>query len=261
VVSNSDSELRDGQYGDARNLSARFGLHQRFSTNRYPFHRWVFDQFAFPADARVLELGCGFGALWSTNRDRIQPDWNVTLSDFSFGMLCDARQNLKSVGHFNFLQIDAGAIPYRDRTVDAVIANQMLYHVRDLGQALHAIRRVLKTGARLYATTVGASHMRRLKEIAQRFVAMPPMDMAERFGLESGLTALRQLFMDVRREVVYGELRVTEGDPVVDYICSLTTPAPPPGAVAAMRRHIEDEIRARGAIEIGTESGILIATV
>src|SRR5262249_39274786 len=160
MASQPDRALPDRQYRDARNLAACFRLHRRFSTNRYPFHRW--------------------------------PEWNITLSDFSFGMLCEARRNLKSVGDFDFQQIDAGAIPYRDRTFDAVIANQRLYHVRDLGHTLRAIRRELKAGATLYTTTVGATHMRRLKEIARRFVDPPPMVAAEQFGLESGLVPLRQ---------------------------------------------------------------------
>jgi hypothetical protein len=101
--------------------------------------------------------------------------------------------------------------------------------------------------------------MRRLKEIAQRSVDMPPMVDADRFGLESGLA--HQTFTEVRPEMVRGELHVTEAVPIVDYICSMATPAPPPGAVDSMRRHIEDEIRARGAIAIGTESGIFVATV
>jgi hypothetical protein len=32
------------QYKTASNLNARIRLHQRFSTNPYGWHRWVFDQ-------------------------------------------------------------------------------------------------------------------------------------------------------------------------------------------------------------------------
>ena len=44
------------QYRNASNLDARMQLHQRFSTNKYGWHRWVFDQLRLPAKARVLEL-------------------------------------------------------------------------------------------------------------------------------------------------------------------------------------------------------------
>ena len=52
------------QYKDGSNLSARIRLHQRFSTNRYGFFRWMFDRIQIPESARVLELGCGTGILW-----------------------------------------------------------------------------------------------------------------------------------------------------------------------------------------------------
>jgi hypothetical protein len=32
------------QYRDSANLDARVQLHERFSTNRYGWHPWVFDQ-------------------------------------------------------------------------------------------------------------------------------------------------------------------------------------------------------------------------
>ncbi len=258
----STASLRSGQYRDGRNLSARFQLHQRFSTSRYPFHRWIFDHFAFTAGARILELGCGFGALWSGNADRIVPDWDITLSDMSFGMLSEARTNLASSGTFRFQQIDASAIPYRDGVFDAVIANHMLYHVPDLARTLAEIRRVLKPGGSMYATTVGAAYMRELDSIAERFVGIDPMtNNATRFGLESGLAALRSVFGEVRLEPLRGELVVTEAEPMVAYIRSMTAMnRAPQERIAEMSSYIEGEIRAHGAIRIATESGIFIAT-
>ena len=47
------------QYRTDQNLKARIELHASFSTNPYPWQRWVFDHLAIPKRARVLELGCG----------------------------------------------------------------------------------------------------------------------------------------------------------------------------------------------------------
>jgi cyclopropane fatty-acyl-phospholipid synthase-like methyltransferase len=63
--------LRDGQYRDSRNLSARINLHERFSTNPLRWHRWVFEHLRLPESARVLELGCGTSNLWKQNAERI----------------------------------------------------------------------------------------------------------------------------------------------------------------------------------------------
>src|SRR5438034_9612344 len=88
--------LLNDQYKNAQNLNARVMLHARFSTNKYGWHRWIFDHFTLPQGARVLELGTGPGYLWSSNRDRIPQHWNITVSDFSSGMLEEARRNLAS---------------------------------------------------------------------------------------------------------------------------------------------------------------------
>ena len=48
------------QYEVADNLNARISLHDKFSTNKYGWQRWVFDQLLVPSLGTILELGCGF---------------------------------------------------------------------------------------------------------------------------------------------------------------------------------------------------------
>ena len=110
--------LRTDQYADGRNLSARIALHERFST-RNDWFEWVFDHFPKATAARVLELGCGTGALWKSNAARIPEGWAITLSDFSEGMVEQARQSLASLRRpFSFRVIDAQTIPFPDALFD-----------------------------------------------------------------------------------------------------------------------------------------------
>jgi hypothetical protein len=51
------------QYKDDSNLSTRIRIHVNFSTNKYGWFPWVFDQFDFPGRVQILELGCGPGDL------------------------------------------------------------------------------------------------------------------------------------------------------------------------------------------------------
>ena len=53
------------QYRDASNLNARSAIYRFGDQKTTPWPRWVFEQLALPSNARVLELGCGSGALWS----------------------------------------------------------------------------------------------------------------------------------------------------------------------------------------------------
>src|SRR6516162_5816737 len=83
------------QYRDSGNFRKRSALVGKFSTHRYPWYRWVYDQFEeLGSGSVVVELGCGPGSLWKRNVDRIPPRSTIVLSDFSAGMLRDSGSNL-----------------------------------------------------------------------------------------------------------------------------------------------------------------------
>jgi SAM-dependent methyltransferase len=111
--------LLNEQYKNSANLTARIQLHERFSVNKYDWYRWIFDHFKIAPGSRILELGCGHGKLWLHNLDRILDNWDVTLSDFSPGMLQEAEQNLRPVSHhpFTFAIIDAQSIPFGNESL------------------------------------------------------------------------------------------------------------------------------------------------
>ena len=104
--------LRRDQYKDSSNLSARAFLHQRFSTNQVGWHFWVFDQFNFPEDSKILEVGSGPGYLWQQNQNRFPTSWDISLSDISIGMLEEARSVLGSTSGYRFAVHDTCNIPF-----------------------------------------------------------------------------------------------------------------------------------------------------
>ncbi|MBO0795835.1 MAG: class I SAM-dependent methyltransferase, partial [Ktedonobacteraceae bacterium] len=161
--------LLQEQYKNASNLNARVELHRRFSTSKAHWQHWVFEQFATAANSRILELGCGPAHLWRDNIERIPAGWDITLSDFSAGMLAEAQRNLEGSAHtFRFRVIDAQTIPFESESLDVVIANHMLYHVPDRARALGEIQRVLKKGGRLYAATNGQNHLWEISDLIRR---------------------------------------------------------------------------------------------
>ncbi len=137
--------MLEHMYNDASKLEARQALHARFSTNPQNLSLWMIEQIDLPPVARLLELGCGPGKLWTQIIQRIPSGWDITLTDFSAGMLAEAERNLRDSGRsFRFAVVDAQNLPYGDDSFDAVIANFMLYHVPDRPRALSEIVRVLK---------------------------------------------------------------------------------------------------------------------
>jgi 2-polyprenyl-3-methyl-5-hydroxy-6-metoxy-1,4-benzoquinol methylase len=123
------------QYRTDANLRARMSVHERFRTSPLGWHWWVFDQLPSESAARVLELGAGNGALWRENIERLPADWTVTITDVSAGVLESARRGLGTDGIFDYEEVDARALPFGADSFDIVIANHMLYHVRDRADA------------------------------------------------------------------------------------------------------------------------------
>ena len=262
----TDSQyLRREQYQNSSNLSARIALHARFSLNPQGWQHWVFDQLSLAPGSRVLELGCGSGTLWQENLERLPPVGELVLSDFSNGMVAQARKNLAGrLTAARFQTFDAQAIPFPTASFDSVIANHMLYHVPERGRALAEIRRVLKTNGRLYATTGGKQHMRELYELVQRFnteVAadgwyLEPID----FTLENGQAQLSEWFHTIELRRYIDALVVTEAAPLVDYILSSVRLSLGIKQRAGLSRYIQEQLDHNGgSIRISTDSGMFIA--
>lgn len=255
--------LKTEQYRNSQNLEARIALHVRFSQNPYGWCRWVFDRFELPAVCTILELGSGPGGLWRENSDRIPPGWQVTLSDFSPGMLADCRANLADCSHpFVFETIDAQQIPRPDASLDAVVANHMLYHVPNRPQALVEICRVLKPGGILYASTVGENHMHELDDLTRKAKvdwktsdSIFPID----FTLENGSSQLANWFENIRLERYEDSLVVNEAEPIVAYIFSGRRGIEGMDSRSTFLPFVEEEIRRTGSIRISKDSGIFIA--
>ncbi len=251
------------QYQDARNLNARIRLHELFSTNPDGIHRWMFDQFTLPENCTLLELGCGPATLWQANLDRVPAGWRATLTDFSPGMVAIAQESLAGRDQFTFDQVNAQAIPYPDATFDAVMAHYMLYHVPDRPKALAEIARVLKPDGKFFAVTLGENHILEIFEIMRDFDPAWSKGHTELpFTLENGSAQIAPFFSSVELRHYEDSLRITQTDPLVDYILSMSSlgvPEVEPEKIAALRAEIDARLTRYGAIHVQKYSGMFIA--
>lgn len=253
------------QYNNAQKLEARIRLHQRFSTNPYDWHRWVFDHFTLSPQSRVLEIGCGPGDLWRKNADRIPAGWQVTLTDFSPGMLEEIQHNLRNVPHtFTFKQADAQALPFGDDSFDIVIANHMLYHVPDRMKALAEIARVLKPGGVFYAATNGRNHLREFRDVAALIApsveTLWGKELSSSFRLENGAEQMAPWFSPIALYRYEDGLVVTEAQPLMAFI--LSTPVASLFDETMLRQgmeRIQQKLHEEGAIRITKDTGLFVA--
>jgi ubiquinone/menaquinone biosynthesis C-methylase UbiE len=253
--------LRTVQYRDGRNLQARLDLHRRFATNPQPFHRWMLEHLPALDGLRILDVGAGTASFWTANRDRLPTARTLVLSDFSPGMLRDARRLLgDAAGALRFAGADAMALPFGDASFDAVFANHMLYHVPDRPRCFAEIQRVLASGGWLAAATNGVEHLDELEALLHRegIAGADAVNLAiAPFSLQNGGDQLAARFCDVRLLRHEDALAVTEVEPLLAYVRSMTRLEG--DAAQRVRAAVERAIAERGAFGIRKDPGFFLA--
>jgi ubiquinone/menaquinone biosynthesis C-methylase UbiE len=259
------ASLRAGQYRDSANLNARIALHARFSTNSRSWFAWLFDRLPPALGGWVLDAGAGAGTFWHQNRQRVPAAVRVCLTDLSEGMVAEAAAILRTAGAgwFGFAVADSQHLPFADGVADVVLANHMLYHVPDRAAAIRELRRVLRTGGVLIASTTGEAHMAEIDERLRRLgVAAEHLGyaVAAPFTLENGAAQLACCFEQVEVHRYEDRLVVTEVEPLMAYVRSML-----PGAQLAdsgwrrLEADFAGEIAAKGAVRITKDSGVFVA--
>ena len=256
----ADQNYLKTQYRNASNLNTRIRLHKEFSTNKYGWHRWLFEQINIPPQGRVLELGCGAGNLWLDNFDRIPAGLKIILSDFSEGILEQVQKKLAiSCIFFQFMKIDAQFIPFENASFDIVIANHMLYHLTELDKALSEIKRVLKPTGRFYASTSGRNHMKELSDLARRFdsrLASLVRLTSDTFKIENGAAQLANFFASISFYRYSDSLIVTDACQLIQYILSGRIKLSPDKQLE-FARFVEQELKANdGKFYIRKDLGV-----
>lgn len=256
-----DNYLRDVQYRTPENLQARMAVHVLFSTNKYGWPLWLFDRFDIPANADILEVGCGPGTVWKSNADRVPEGWRLTLTDFSEGMINTAKTNLAGGPPAIFKIAEAQELPFPDESFDAVMAHHMLYHVPDKRLAIREIKRVLREGGVFYAATNGPKHLRQLWDLIKQFAPDATSKVnSDSFDLVNGPLQIGEILEIASVEEYPDSLQVTSPGPLIEYIRSMTSADEiPDAALGAIERDLEETINTRGHFHIDKQAGLITA--
>lgn len=234
------------QYRDAGNISARIRLHRDFSVNTQGWFPWIYEQCRITDGMKILELGCGNGALWTENKAKLPAQFELVLSDISEGMIRDARRTVQEALQFtagasegqgseavqqqnsqhpqiSFAVFDCQKIPYEDASFDLVVANHLLFYCGNMEQVCREVKRVLKPGGRFVCSTYGIKHMQEITRLVQEFdsrIVLAAQNLYELFGLENGAALLGRVFDEVSLVRYEDEIRLHEPEPLLEYILS-----------------------------------------
>lgn len=211
------------QYQNAANITARIRLHSLYSTNPLGWFVWLYQQASIQDGMKILEIGCGNGALWQQNLSVLPPHVQIVLSDISAGMIHDVQNRFRNDARFSCMVFDAAHMPFDDNTFDLVIANHMLFYCDDLSQVLQECARVLRVNGHLEASTYSSRHMKEITELVQSFspqIVLSKDKLYEKFGLDHGAQLLSPYFGDIERRKYQDSIVLHEAEPLIAYILS-----------------------------------------
>lgn len=211
------------QYQDATNVSARIRLHSEYSVNKEGWFPWMLKQLPLKDTVRVLEIGCGNGALWKENLHVLPENIHITLTDISEGMLRDARESIGKDTRFSYAKVDCHHIPYEDNTFDIVIANHVLFYFEDVDAVIEECKRVLSPKGTFSCSTYSSEHMKEITDLVQEFhedIVLSNECLYEVFGLENGKEILQRHFKEVEMRKYEDRIEVNEAEPLIAYILS-----------------------------------------
>lgn len=260
-ITNMEHAIVD-QYKTAVNLNVRIELHNRFSHNPVPWFSWLASQMPMKPGEIFLEVGCGNGELWKYAGSG---NMEIHVTDISSGMVEDAARLLGGLGHGHliFETEDCQNLSYKDNVFDGVIANHVLFYVKDLSKALGEICRVMKQEGVFYCSTYGREHMREITLLVQEFdsrIILSEVALYELFGLENGQAMLERHFQSVEKVMYDDYLLVDEAEPLLDYILSCHGNQ---SEILSQRQlefkeFLQKKIREKGGIRITKMAGVFI---
>lgn len=104
-------------------------------------------------EGKILDLGCGDGSLIK--------DLKTSTSEV-FGLDIN-KSNLKRIRGFNVVAADLErGLPFKSRTFDLVVSNQVIEHIDRIDNLLDEIHRILKDGGEAFIMTVNLTAIHNL---------------------------------------------------------------------------------------------------
>jgi SAM-dependent methyltransferase len=178
---------------------------------------------------------------------------------------------LRGSGRLTLVQADAQQLPLRAGSVDVGLAMHMLYHVPDIRAAIGELRRVVKPGGTLLASTNSAGTLaevhRLLDAAVSGLLGRPVRALPElRFTTENGAALLEEAFSEVTLHAIDTVLAFPAARPVADYLGSVREPIERTvgepfdfgAALDSVTARVGQVVRERGRFRTTFRSGVFL---
>jgi SAM-dependent methyltransferase len=173
----------------------------------------LFDAVKEFAPTRVLDVGCGAGAMAERVRD--EAGAQIVAVDSSERMVELTRQR-----GIEAYVADVQELPFADREFDCVVAGWVLYHVLDRERAIHECARVLRPGGRFVTATLADDNMSDLWDFLGS-----PRERSLGFSSSNGAQQLERCFENVETREANGVVVFPTPDDMTQFVSATMTRA------------------------------------
>jgi ubiquinone/menaquinone biosynthesis C-methylase UbiE len=260
------------QYADSEKLRIRAETHERYSEQTGDWLAPILERLRPWPGSFLLDVGCGFG---SVHQRFCAAGAHIVGFDLSLGMVREAhRQAVREPLPAQVFQADAQSIPLQDAVFDLALASHVLFHVPDVMRVLQEMRRVLKPGGRMLATTNASDHSARLYDLhcqAARDLGFTPSGGPGnlRFTLDD-LPLVRSVFPTAKRVVLPNAFLFPTADSALRFYATgridsiaerQSDGSHRPPLLERMDQLIEEIIEREGVFRVPKDNGFFVATV
>jgi|GEM_PF-3204192 len=157
--------------------------------------------------------------------DQIPYHLNVTLTEECEDMLKNSQQNIgNNFPRFKFKKINLNQLPFPEESFDVIVANHILFYVKNIDEVLAEIFRVLKTNGHFYCSTMGCHRLQELEEFVKAFdskIVYSKGKLLQNFDFEKGELALLEHFNQVSHKKHTEKLLIYESEGFLEYVYSV----------------------------------------
>lgn len=259
------------QYATDENLRIRHETHEKYTYPQHDFPEWVIQCVDWQGGERVLDVGCGPGIYYEKLIGHV-PDAVYVGLDLMPTMI------QRHPAPERIIISDAEQLPFPDDYFDVVMANHMLYHVRDIEGVLNEMKRVLKPDGLIVTATNSNQTMPEFQVLMRRAIVLltrhgaatvrAPSLPSDDYSLENGTRMLSHHFYAVVRHDLPSELKFPTVEPAMAYLestrdlreGSLPDDVTWEDVMMVMRQQINQLTKHLGELVIKKQAGVLIAT-
>jgi len=154
------------------------------------------------ARGNILEIGVGTGKNLKYYSDDVQ----VTAIDLSPGMLAKAQKKFSHKKNITFLEMDIQSTTFEDNVFDTILASFVFCSVSDPVKGLNEIRRICKSGGKIYLLEHVRSNNRIIGPILDLFNPIP----LKLFGFNINRNTLKNIkdsgFINIIERIYWGDI-------------------------------------------------------